>query len=100
MSDISDDAALNSASALKLQIAALKQFAPTQKAARKAREKLVRSTVDSRTLKGKGRTVQLNFKVTPEIKEALDAYVEAEDTTIADLMETVLRKLLKAKVKR
>jgi hypothetical protein len=103
MNEISDDAALNDTNALRLRVAALKEFVggdSTKKTARKARERLVRAAVDGRTLRSKGRTVQLNFKVTPEIKEALDARVEAEDTTIADLMEAVLKKLLKAKVKR
>jgi hypothetical protein len=73
-----------------------KGFGPVapQKAARKQREKQVRSTVDGRTLRAKGRTAQLNVKVAPEIKQAVSEHCEREGVSVADWMESALRAAL------
>ncbi len=70
-----------------------------KKAARKQREKQVRSIVDGRALKSKGRTEQLNVKVRPDIKKALAARVDADGTTIADWIEATLEAALGLKGK-
>jgi hypothetical protein len=60
-------------------------FATTpRKAERKQREKKVRSVVDGRTLRAKGRTEQLNVKIKPEIKRALAARIAADGITVAE----------------
>jgi hypothetical protein len=61
---------------------------------RKAREKKVSKMVDGRTLKAKGRTVQINFKAKPTIRQALDAKLASEGMTIADFMERTLEAAL------
>lgn len=65
-----------------------------RKAERKAREKKVAKMVDGRTLRAKGRTVQINFKAKPSLREALDAKIAAEGITIADFMERMLEAAL------
>ena len=66
----------------------------SKKTDRKAREKKVSKMVDGRTLKAKGRTVQINFKAKPKIREALDARLAEERMTIADFMERTLETAL------
>lgn len=66
----------------------------SSKAERKAREKKVAKMVDGRKLKAKGRTIQINFKAKPAIREALDAKLAAEKITIADFMERTLEAAL------
>jgi hypothetical protein len=68
--------------------------AAPQKAVRRQREKAVRATVDGRTLRAKGRTAQLNIKVTPELKEALQKHVERQGIGLTDWMENTLRAAL------
>jgi hypothetical protein len=65
-----------------------------QKKERKAREKKVSKMVDGRKLKAKGRTVQINFKAKPSLRQALDARIAAEKTTIADWMERMIEAAL------
>jgi hypothetical protein len=61
-----------------------------KKKERKAREKRAGKLVDGRTLRAKGRTVQINFKAKPQIRQALDARIAAEQITLADWMERTL----------
>ena len=68
--------------------------ATPKKAARKQREKQVRSIVDGRSLRAKGRSAQVNIKVRPDIKQALAERVEAEGVTIADWLERMLETAL------
>lgn len=54
---------------------------------RKKREKKIRSTADGRTLTKTGRVEQLNVRVTPELKKAVNDVSEAEGIRIAELVE-------------
>jgi hypothetical protein len=63
------------------------------KAERKEKEKKVRSVVDGRTLRAKGRSAQVNIKVRPEVKERLLQFAEAEGVLIADWFEQLIESL-------
>lgn len=65
-----------------------------KKAERKAREKQVRSLTDGRSLKQKGRTVQFNVMIKPEIKQAIMDRVAAEGISMADFTERAFLKEL------
>jgi hypothetical protein len=71
------------------------KFGKPEKTSRKAKEKKVQSAVDGRTLRAKGRTVQLNVNVRPEFKEGFTARAAAEGISAADLMERVLEAFLR-----
>ena len=90
-----DSTAANDTDAMRegLRVLMGKGFPGTtpKKAERKQREKKVRSAVDGRTLKAKGRTAQLNVKVAPDLKQALAEHCEREGLAIADWMEATLR---------
>ena len=64
-------------------------FATTspKKAERKAREKKVRTVVDGRSLRSRGRSAQINIKVRPEVRERLLKFVEVKGVLIGDLFE-------------
>ena len=65
-----------------------------KKAERKRREKQVRSLTDGRSLRQKGRTVQFNVMIKPEIKQAITNRVAEEGISMADWTErTFLRGL-------
>jgi predicted HicB family RNase H-like nuclease len=64
------------------------------KTERKQPEKQVRAAADGRSLRAKGRTAQLNVKVAPELKQALNAHCEREGVSVADWMEGTLRAAL------
>jgi predicted HicB family RNase H-like nuclease len=66
--------------------------AAPKKAARKAREKKVRSIADGRSLKAKGRTEQFNVMIKPEIKQVILARAKEEGISMADLLERALLK--------
>ena len=60
---------------------------------RKEKEKKVRSVVDGRTLRAKGRSAQVNIKVRPEVKERLLQFAEAKGVLIADWFEQLIESL-------
>lgn len=93
---MSEDVALDAQNAMRAAMRGLNsKFGKGQRAQRKTREKEMRSVVDGRTLRAKGRTEQLNVKVKPDIKMALAAQVESEGVTIADWIERNLEVLLR-----
>jgi hypothetical protein len=96
MTDATDEEAANDPNVMRDAMRALlsKGFSSPKKTARKQREKQVRSVVDGRTLKAKGRTEQLNVKVRPDIKQTLVELIESEGSTIADWMERTLEAAL------
>jgi len=63
------------------------------KVERKEKEKKVRSVVDGRTLRAKGRSAQVNIKVRPEVKERLLQFAEVEGVLIADWFEQLIESL-------
>jgi hypothetical protein len=64
------------------------------KAKRKTREKAISAAPDGRSLRSKGRTVQLNVKIRPDIKQAIDATVATEGSSLADWLEKTLEAAL------
>ena len=98
MNDASEEDVARSSDADAMRRLALKLAAkssPTRpaRAARKEKEKQVRSVVDGRSLRAKGRSAQVNIKVRPEIKERLARYAEAEGVLIADWFEQTVEDL-------
>ena len=63
------------------------------RAERKEKEKKVRSVVDGRSLRAKGRSAQVNIKVRPEVKARLLQFAEAEGVLIADWFEQLIESL-------
>jgi hypothetical protein len=63
-----------------------------KKAERKRREKQVRNLTDGRSLRQKGRTVQFNVMIKPEIKQAILDHVDAEGISMADFTERAFLK--------
>jgi len=63
-----------------------------KKAERKQREKQVRSLTDGRSLRQKGRTVQFNVMIKPEIKQAITDRVAEEGISMADWTERAFLK--------
>ena len=63
-----------------------------KKAERKRREKQVRNLTDGRSLRQKGRTVQFNVMVKPEIKQAVLDQVAAEGISMVDFTERAFLK--------
>jgi hypothetical protein len=63
-----------------------------RKAARKTRQKKTAEAVDGRSLRATGRTEHLNFKATPQIKEALATHVPKGKTSLW-LEQAIIEKL-------
>jgi hypothetical protein len=61
------------------------------KAARKKRQKKTAEAVDGRSLRATGRTEHLNFKATPQIKEALAKHIPKGKTSLW-LEEAIIEK--------
>lgn len=57
---------------------------------RKAAEKPVLSATDGRRLRRTGRDVAVNYKVTPEFKQKLYAFAEAEGVSMVEILERAL----------
>ena len=93
---IDDDEAVASIMAEALirnrMLASLGKPAAPKKAERKRREKQVRSLTDGRSLRQKGRTVQFNVMIKPEIKQAILDHVAAEGISMADFTERAFLK--------
>ena len=72
----------------------MSKFSPAtpKKAERKRREKQVRNLTDGRSLRQKGRTVQFNVMIKPEIKQAILDHVAAEGISMADFTERAFLK--------
>ena len=63
-----------------------------RKAARKTRQAKTANAVDGRSLRRTGRTEHLNFKATPQIKQALATHVPKGKTSLW-LEEAIIEKL-------
>jgi hypothetical protein len=63
-----------------------------RKAARKMRQKKTAEAVDGRSLRATGRTEHLNFKATPQIKQALAKHVPKGKMSLW-LEEAIIEKL-------
>lgn len=57
--------------------------------ARLAREKILKPT-DGRTLRSKGKSVTVNYRVTPQFKRDLFELAQAESLTMTDILERAL----------
>jgi hypothetical protein len=63
-----------------------------RKAARKTRQKKTAEAVDKRSLRATGRTEHLNFKATPQIKQALAKHIRKGKMSLW-LEEAIIEKL-------
>jgi hypothetical protein len=91
--DIARSSDMDALRKLTLKFATKSSRTRPVKVERKEKEKKVRSVVDGRTLRAKGRSAQVNIKVRPEVKERLLQFAEAEGVLIADWFEQLVENL-------
>jgi hypothetical protein len=91
--DIARSSDMDALRMLTLKFATKSSRTRPVKVERKEKEKKVRSVVDGRSLRAKGRSAQVNIKVRPEIKERLLKFAEAEGVLIADWFEQLIESL-------